>query len=118
MARTLRNKYLSIFKSVMVSDPKHEFEIYHKSFGFIDSEWEWCQDKLNKLKSLRDSEYTSDFHKIAGILIMYIRYRLRNPAPKYKYPTPEYKLSVNMPTNTGNWIGYRLEKIDIFLSDF
>lgn len=118
MARTLRSKYLSLFIAVMESDPKHEFEIYHKSFGYIDSEWEWCEERLEKLKSLRDSESTPEFHKIAGLIIAYIRYRLRNLAPRFIYPVAEYKLSVNKPINSDNWIGFKLEELDVFLSDF
>jgi len=118
MARTLRSKYLSLFIAVMESDPKHEFEIYYKSFGYIDSEWEWCAEKLERLKQLVDSDLTADFNKIAGVLIAYIRYRLKNPAPKYQYPIPEYKLSVNKPINNHNWIGYKLEELDVFLSYF
>lgn len=115
MARTLRNKYLSLYISVMESDPKHEHEIYHSSFGFIDSEWEWCETLLKEMKTSVESENRTTFNRSAVKLVQYLRYRFHNPAPKFQYPIPKYKLLVNEPTKTRNLIGFKLPEYSVFL---
>lgn len=115
MARTLKAKYLSLYISVMESDPKHEFEIYHKSFGFIESEWEWCERILHELKIYRDQNDNIYFHKSAGKLIAYLRYRLKNPAKKFDYPCVTYRLSLIEPQKDTDYITHKLPNYDVYL---
>lgn len=116
MERTLRSKYISLFIKVMEADPKHFNDVYHKSFGFIESEWDWCNDILQNIKQMSEYDMTHEFNKEAIKLVQYLRYKRTHPDEQYKYPDSGYKLQVNKPGNKITYLEFSFSKFPVFFT--